>query len=416
MINKIKNSIYKFFRKSQKFTGTDNVYIAKYGSYLIIGNIIGMIASFLLSIAFARLLPKETYGQYRYILSIMAILSIFSLQGMNNAIVQGVSRGFEGVFKKGLKAKLKWSLLGSIASIGIAIYFWSQGNLEFTVSFLIIAAVLPLFKSGGIYQSYLGGKKMFGKKVSYTVLTQLIATAFLVLTLFLTKNLIILILVYFFSYTILRTFFLFWTIKKTKPNKLEDPKTISYGKHLSLMGILGIISQEIDKVLLFSFFGPVQLAIYSFAILPIQHIRNPLQVIQELALPKFSARSKQEIKKTLPKKLIKSLIFILPIIIIYIIIAPYFFKIFYPQYIDSVFYSQLFSLTLLVFPISMMQLSLLAQRMTKQLYKINMMLPIIQIVLLVVLASLYGILGIIIAMVTHKIFHFLIVYFFFKRM
>jgi len=415
MINKTKNFIYNLLRKSQKFTGTDNIYIAKYGSYLMIGNIISMAAAFLLSIAFARFLPKEIYGQYGYILSIMAILAIFSLQGMNTAIIQGVAKGFEGVLKKGFKTKLKWSLLGSLTSIGVAMYFWLQGNIEFTFSFLIIAAFLPLFKSGGIYQSYLDGKKMFGKKVSYTVLTQLLSTAFLILTLFLTTNLIILILVYFLSYSILRIFFLFYTIKKIKPNKVDSPETISYGKHLSLIGALNIISQQIDKVLLFSFLGPIQLAIYSFATLPIQYIRTPLQNIQELALPKLSVRSGQEIKKTLPKKLLKTTVLIILGIGIYIILAPYFYKIFYPQYMDSVLYSRLFAFTLLVFPMSMMMLALQAKMKTKELYKINIIRPIIQIIFLLILTPLYGILGVILATLLSHIFYFFLAWYFFKR-
>jgi O-antigen/teichoic acid export membrane protein len=403
-------------RKSQKFTGTDNVYVATYGFYLTIGNVISMTAAFLLSIAFARFLPKEIYGQYRYILSIVTILAISSLQGMNDAVVRGVAKGFEGVFIKGFKTKLKWSLLGSIASLGIAIYFWLQGNIEFTISFLIIAVFLPLFKSGETYQFYLNGKKLFGKKVNYTAIIQILATVFLILTLFLTKNLIILILVYFFSYSVLRMLFLFWTIRKTKPNKKQDLKTISYGKHLSLMGIIGLIAEQIDKILLFQFMGPIKLAIYSFAILPVEQIRTPLQNIQELALPKLSTRSKKEIKKNLPKKLLKSIIFILIMIAIYIILVPYFFKIFYPQYIDSVFYSRLFSFDLLVFPISMMVLTLQAKMKTKELYKINIINPIIRIILLVVLIPLYGMLGAIIAILLSQIFYFFITWFFFKKM
>ncbi len=374
-----------------------------------------MAAAFLLSVAFAQLLPKEIYGQYRYILSIMAILAISSLQGMNDAVIQGVARGFEGTLKRGFKTKLKWSLLGSIASIGIAVYFWLQGNIEFTASFLIIAVFLPLFKSGEIYQFYLSGKKLFGKKVSYTVLTQVLATVFLVLTLFLTKNLIILILVYFFSYSVLRIFFLFWTIKKTRPSEKHNSKIISYGKHLSFMGIIALVAEQIDKILLFHFMGPIKLAIYFFATLPIRQIRIPLQNIQELALPKFSTRPTKEIKKTLSKKLIKSIIFILIIIAIYIVLAPYFFKIFYPQYMDSVFYSRLFSFNLLVFPISMMVLVIQAKMKTKELYKINIIDPIIRIILFVVLIPLYGILGAIIAILLSQIFYFFIAWFFFKK-
>lgn len=411
MFQKIKSLIIK----SQKFTETDNVYIAKHGSYLVIGNIISMVAAFLLSIALARLLPKETYGQYRYILSVMAILAIFSLEGINKAVLQGVARGFEGVFITGFKTKLKWSLLGALASIGVASYFWLQGNIEFAASFLIIAVFLPLFKGGEIYQSYLDGKKLFGRRVTYTTLIQVLATISIIVALFLTKNLIILILVYFLSYSALRIFFLFLTIKKIKPNKVDDPETIIYGKHLSFIGIIGLVVQQIDSVLIFYFVGPVQLAIYAFATLPIDYIRTPLQIIQELALPKLSTRPEQDIKKTLPKKLLKITFLIVLVIVIYIVIAPYFYKILYPQYIESVFYSRLFALTLLVFPVSMMMLVLQAKMKTKQLYRISILSSIIEIVLMVLLVSFYGILGVILARLISQFFYFFLARSSFKK-
>jgi O-antigen/teichoic acid export membrane protein len=416
MIDKIKNLIYRFLTKSQKVTGTDNVYIAKQGSYLIIGNIVNMVAAFLLSIVFARILPKETYGQYRYILSIFAILAISSLQGINDALIRAVAKGFEGALKQSFKTKLKWGLLGSVASIVVAIYFWTLGNFDFTISFLIIAIFLPFFKGGEIYQFYLSGKKLFGKRVSYTTLIQLLSTALIVLTLFLTKSLIILILVYFASYSILRMFFLFWTIKKIKPNNIDDPETIIYGKHLSLIGIITLIVQEIDKILLFQFVGPAQLAIYSFASLPIQYLGTPLEVIQELAYPKLATRPADEIKKTLPRKLIKSIIFILTIIIIFIIIAPYFYKILYPQYLESIPYARLLAFTILVFPVSMMTISLQVKMRTKELYKINIINSIIQIIFLAVLIPFYGIWGIILARLASNIIYFFVTRHYFKIM
>lgn len=416
MFKKIKKLILNFLIRSQKFTGTDNVYIAKFGSYLTIGNIISTITAILLSIAFARLLPKETYGQYRYLLSIFALLSLASLRGINDAIIRAVANGFEGTLKQGFKTKLKWSLIGSVASIGVAIYFWTQGNAEFAISFLIIALFLPLFKSGEVYQSYLSGKKLFGKRVSYVAIVQVLATALMISTLLLTKNLIILILVYFVSYSTLRLFFLFWTIKKTKPNNIDDPKSISYGKHLTLIGLLVLAAEEIDKVLLFNFVGPVQLAIYSFASLPIERLMDPLTGIQELAFPKLSTRPAEEIKKNLPKKLAKSVIFIVAIIVVYNIFAPLFYKILYPQYLDAVFYSRLLSLTLLVFPISMMALSLQAKMKTKDLYKISIINGFNQIVLLVILTPIWGILGVILAKFITLVFYFFITWFFFKKM
>ncbi|MBU3925551.1 oligosaccharide flippase family protein [Patescibacteria group bacterium] len=415
IIKNLKNKIYKTLKNTEKLTGTDNVYIAKHGSYLTVGNIISIITAFILSIAFARLLPKETYGEYKYILSIFGLLALSSLSGINTAIVRGVAMGFDSVFKNGLLVKLKWSLLGSIASICLAIYFLIIGNSIFAISFLIISIFLPFFKAGEAYQFYLSGKKLFKKKTTYTTISQILSTILLIITLFLTKSLIILIFVYFASYSILRILFSILTINKYPSNKKNDPETISYGKHLSAIQILGLIANEADKILLFFFLGPIQLAIYSFAALPIQHIQSPFQTIQELALPKFSTQENGKIKKTLPKKLFKSIFFISIIIIIYIFIAPYFFKIFYPQYLESIFYSQLLSLTLLVFPMSMMLLALLAKKKTKELYKISIINPIFQILLLILLVPSFGIIGIIIAKIISQILYFFTTLYSFKK-
>jgi len=415
MFDKVKKLIYSLLLKSQKLTGTDNIYIAKFGSYLTAGNIIGLATAFILSIAFARL-PKDIYGDYRYIFSIFGLLSIFSLQGMNNAITQGVAQGYEKTLLTGLKTKLKWSSLGSLASIGIGIYFLANGNNKFAISFLIVAFFLPLFKGWEIYQFYLNGKKLFDKRTIYTVSIQIISTACIVMSLFLTKNLIILILVYFVSYSALRGISLWLVLKKYPPNNQDDSKFISYGKHLSVMQILSIIAQELDSLLLFSFLGPDKLAIYSFAILPVQRFRDPIQGLQELALPKFSVKSTESIKKTLPPKLIKATIIMIILITTYILLAPFFYKIFYPQYSDSIKYSQLYALTLLLFPVSMMLLAIQSQMKTRALYKINTILPIVQIIFLVVFGYFYGIWGFIIAQLASMIFQFLLVYFFFRRM
>jgi len=81
-----------------QFLGQEDNYFLTQGSYLSIGHVISIICGFLLSIAFARFLPKEIYGQYRYILSVVAILAIFTLPGLKTAITQAVARGFEGSF------------------------------------------------------------------------------------------------------------------------------------------------------------------------------------------------------------------------------------------------------------------------------------------------------------------------------
>jgi len=401
----IKNSIYNLLIKSQKFTGTDNVYVATQGSYLTIGTIISTLASFLLAMAFARLLPKEIYGQYRYILSIMAVIGICALPGMQTAIIQAVARGFEDSFVRATKTRFKWGLLGSLISLGIAVYFLIIQNYYFAVSFLIAAIFFPVMESMGSYLSYLTGKKLFGIQVKYSILTQIIAAISIIVTLFLTKNLIVLVLIYFLSNTILRTYFLLRTLKKNPPNKKQDPKIIPFGKHLTLMNVVTTIAGQLDKMLLFNFLGPIQVAIYSFAELPVRQINSFLRNIRLLALPKLTNRTRKEIRKSLLKKIGKAVLLIIPIVVVYIIAAPYVYKIFFPQYLDSIFYSQLFIFSLIAFPTTIITLSFEAKMMKKELYQFTIISPLVQIILLIVLTPLLGILGVVIAQLIARAFN-----------
>ena len=415
MINKIKNLIHKLLIKSQKFTGTDNVYIASQGSYLVIGNAISSVSSFLLALAFARLLPKEIYGQYRYILSIMGIIAICALPGLENTIIQAVARGFEGSFKKILKTRFKWGLWGSLASLIVAAYFLIKQDNNLAACFLIAGIFFPIMETTGSYLSYLIGKKLFSIQVKYGTLSQIIATIITIITLFLTKNLIILVLMYFLSNTVLRIYFLLRTLKKNPPNEKDNPQFIPFGKHLTVMRIMLTISGQLDKILLFNVLGATQVAIYSFAELPSRQIGSLLKNLRLLALPKFATRTRKEIRKTLLKKVAKSALLIIPVIVIYIIIAPYAFKIFFPQYLDSIFYSQLFMLTLIAFPATMIALSFEAKLMKKELYQLTVISPIIRIILLIILTSFWGLLGTVLAQLISRVFDIVFTLFLFRK-
>lgn len=403
MFDKLKIKIRRFLIWSQKYTQTDNIYLAKGGFWLFLERIVLMAASFLLAIIFANLIPPATYGNYKYILSLVGILSIFSLGGINTAITQATARGLEGSFYSGFKTKIKWGLLGSLVAMGGAVYYWIQGNNILPIPLLITAIFLPLMRGSRIYGDFLAGKKLFNIAAKYSMIGEIIFVGAMVITIFLTKNLVWLIAVYFIFYTFPNYFFYLSTKFKLRPNKKEDPRTISYGKHLSFIGILGRGAAELDKVLLFTLVGPIEVAVYSFAILMPNQIFSILTNINILALPKLVAKSQKEIKTGLIKKAWKLFILVLLIIGAYIATAPYIFKIFFPQYLDSVFYSQLFMLSLIAIPAGLLGTVFEAKMMKKQLYLFRII-GIVKLALLALLVPFFGILGVILALLGSRIF------------
>ncbi|PKM91837.1 hypothetical protein CVU82_01360 [Candidatus Falkowbacteria bacterium HGW-Falkowbacteria-1] len=405
MIEKIKIAIYKLLKKSEKWTKTDMVYLAEGGFWLTLGQGVSSVSAFLLAIAFANLLPKETYGTYKYIMSIVSLLAIPTLTGMNTAIIQAVARGYEGSLISALKTKIKWGLLGGLLGLSLALYYYLQNNDTLAIAFLIVSVFIPFMDSILIYESYLNGKKNFKTLGRYTVFIRIISAITMVVTIFFTKNIYLIVSSYLLSNTLLRLILLKITLSKNKLNEKKDPNTISYGKHLSLMSILNIFSIYLDKLLIFHYLGASELAIYSIAIAPVEQMKGLIKNINALALPKFSATSTENLKTNLKPKILKMTLILAIMSFCYILIAPFAYRVFFPQYLESIFYSQLFSLSLvLIGPIMLLISAFQAKEKKMTLYQYNIIKPIIRIILLFVLINYFGITGIIFAILLSYVF------------
>lgn len=390
---KIKKQTYNLLRWSQKYTKTDMVYLARGGFWLTLKRAIHTITAFGVAMAFANWFPKETYGQYKYILSVVGILTIFTLNGLNTSILRSVSRGFEGSIKRALKIKIQWGILGSIGSLGIAGYYLINGNQILALSFFITTFFIPISKPFDIFNNFLLGRKLFSLSAKYETAIQSISVIALVSAIYLSNNIIVILLTYFLSYTILRFLFYNITFKKFTLNKDKEPGTISLGKHLSLMSILDTVAGKIDSVLMWHFLGPVALAVYSFAYIPTKQIRALIKSTGLLALIKISEKDPKKIKKSLPKKALKFFIILIPIVVLLIVITPYIYKIFFPQYTEAIIYAQFFALNLLFFPKILFGGILTAHASKRALYFFHISSASINIILLIILLPLYGIWG-----------------------
>lgn len=415
-IQNFKQKIYNFLRWTQKYTKTDMVYLAKGGFWLTLGGIISSVLVFLLAIAFANLLPQETFGIYKYVLSIFSILLIFTLPQMGTAITQATARGYEGAFIPAVKEKIRWGILGAIGCLGLAGYYYFNDNLTLAVCFFIAAIFLPLFDAFNIYGFFLQGRKLFKVSTKYGVIFRLLTTIMTIIVLFLTKNIFLILLAHFF-FRILITFIFFKvTLKVFPPTKKRDMSTIPYGRYLSFISIIHLIAEQLDKILIWHFLGPVQVAVYTFGIIPFQQTQGLFKSIGTLAFPKLSQKPLQELKVNLPKKIFQFFLLLVPVVIVFILIIPFFYKIFFPKYIESIFYSQIAILILLFFPGFLLGKAIVAKMKEKEIAISSLSYSVARIILLIILTPLYGIIGAISALLIASALNFALLFFLFKRM
>ncbi len=404
----LREKTYSLLRWGERFTKTDMIYLAKGGSLLGIGQVVSSFVAFLLSVAFANLFPPEAYGVYKYILSVIAITGAFALTGMDTAVAQAVARGLDGTLRTGFRAMFRWTLITSGITTCVALYYFLNGNSALAWSLIIAALAMPILKSAVLYNGFLIGKKNFGRKVRFGMVYDSIPAMCIAASLFFTQSPLIVVLVYFISYTVTALVLYHMAQKTILPDAPSDPDTQSYSLHLSAMNILGSVSFQIDKVLTFHYLGATQLALYAFALAVPGQIRQIQKHLATLMLPKFSEQSFSAIQKSVGRKMFLFFIAMASITLLYILAAPFIFKFFFPQYIGAIFYSQLFSLVLLTSPSIFFKQALTAHRKTDRLYIINVGIPLIKIVALFIFVPLFGITGAIISLLTTELIGLLI--------
>ncbi|MDO8470602.1 MAG: oligosaccharide flippase family protein [bacterium] len=400
-------------RWSEKYTQTDMVYVMHGGLLLLLGKagLLSILA--LVMFFFANWLPPATYGAYEYILTIMVLFGIFSLPGLNTALVRSIAKKKEGSLALILKTKLKWSLLGSLGMFAIAAWYIYKEQSLLGIAIGIGGAFLPFYTVFPMFEAYWNGKKRFDVKIKYEIAVAFLAALCIIPTLYFTDNIAVILFVFFSSYTVLNGFFLWRTLQQVQ-NREEDAEGIHLGK--SLTGIIAIwtLAEYADKIILWKFLGPAQLAIYAFAAQPLQRIIafNPMGA---LVLPKVSESNTKQTYANLKKKFFKSFAVTLPIATGLALLAPFPYRIFFPQYMDSVIYFQALSVLIAMAPFVLINTALVVEMRKKELYIVNVAKAVIKIGLYLPLVPLLGIWGIVTGRIVGNVVANILLFYFFTK-
>jgi len=397
----------KILTFGRAYLKTDISYLAKGGFWLTTRQLIVSLSALVLTILLANFFDKETYGNYQYLLSILGLVSLFTLNGMSTAVTQSSARGFEQTSKKALKTSVSWGLLGAAVTFGLAIYYGMLGNRLLSIGLIIIAIATPFFGSFALGNAVLTGQKKFRLSAKYEIITRLSVVGATIIALLLTQNIFIVLLTYLFGFLLVRLIVTLRVFRAMKDTPI-DKECIPYGKHLTVMNILWTITKYIDKVLIFHYMGAAELAVYSFAIAPPEYLSTFLGNIQSLVLPKFSSGDEKKIKQSLPSKMLIWGLFISAAIVLYIVISPFLYHIFFPQYEASIRYSQLYSISLIAL-INLIPLALIqAKKKVAALYRYNTIVPLFSICVLAGGVH-YGIIGIIVARIISRMLNLLFI-------
>ncbi len=410
----MQKQILKILRWSEKYTGTDMVYLAGNGSWILLAQGVASVSAFVVTVLLTNLLPKEIFGQYRFILSVIPILAIFTLPGIGAALTRSIARSADTNLHIIVKTKIKFGLLGSLSALLCALYYFYKDNELLAYAFLVSSVFIPFFETFFIYSFYYKGLQNFKTPAIYESVSRILQTLIMIAAVLLTKDIIALIAAFFIGQIVTRFFFYFRTLRSEtyltnlifkNKNEIEDD-TIEYGKKLSVIGIAGTIANNMDKLLVWHFLGAEALAVYvaAFAI-PSQLIRI-FGYMATLVEAKFASRhwNSQETILFITKLIKIAVVMVVPVIL-YILLAPTIFKIIFPKYMDAVYVTQVLALLIPLAPINTLIIAnLRAQKHTLHILLIAILnISIFAITFLYTYAT-FGIMGAAIAYLITQIF------------
>lgn len=145
MIQKTQEKIFILSRKYGRKFGLDLPYFVKNGFWVILRQGVGAITGLALSVAFARLATQEVFGQYQFILSILSIVSILSIPGLNTSIIRSAARGCDGDYKEVVRVSFIWSLLGVPALLIIGGYYYIYQSHPLGIALMISSIFFRFF-------------------------------------------------------------------------------------------------------------------------------------------------------------------------------------------------------------------------------------------------------------------------------
>jgi O-antigen/teichoic acid export membrane protein len=298
----------------------------------------------------ANCLNKEFLGSYQFIISLFSLLSIFSLPGIKDSMLQSISNDYDSSLIIGTAYMIKYSLIGILILIIFSLYVLVfKNNFYLGYSILISSIFFPFFYTLDNYKIFLNAKKEFKKEFFYTSLTEVTKLIFVIFILLVFKNNFIIFICAFFVIQLI--FYIIFFIKcKNRINNMVniDKDLFSYGWFLNKLNAVAHIANIIDKVVIGMTLSYEILAIYSIAKVIPNNFRRAIKPVFYIFFPRFSNK---EITLTTKKILTIFFLSIFIFLLLFLSIEEII-RIFFKNYFDSIKYGKILLIILIFFPVN----------------------------------------------------------------
>lgn len=379
-------------------------------AYSILNLFVASLDGFFLNIILVRYLTIEDLGNYKIFFSVLNILIIFSINGLNTSVSRSVAKKYKRFFITGTKISSITSFLATFIMIILALTYYSDSGVKWPL--LYSCLFVPLYFGFNIWESFYYGEKKFKLIFLTNMVLAVIRFGTCASILFFLKDYVLTIVAYVAIVSTFNLIMFFKIYKRVKPeekNIEKEKELVKHGLKITGASSVSVIAKNIERLILEGVSDVSMVGIYSIVSVFPTFIKNALKNLVNVPTVKLAAYSEKDNRRILAKVL--SWIFASGIVIVGIfwLITPFLLRVFFNVTDTKMYlYGRLLLIPLLFMPIDMtIKYMTSYQGSGSSYFKLNVSTDIIKLASLAVFIPIYKIYGIIIGQIVGEFLSFL---------
>ncbi len=298
------------------------------GFWLALFNLVGVAFPLVMSMILTRVLTKDEYGHYAYIIVFVLFLDFTSLPGLATAVIQAVARGQEKTLVVATNARRRWSIIGTVILVGLGCYWGWQGDNERFLIFGCAAVVFPFYHSYSNFLYYLVGRQDY-RRLALAQTWHLTATQIPIIAVTLwTRDYRAALVTHFIVTPLVRFLMYRRTCSEVPENSEVDPDYFRFGGKMTLVSMVGSLETYLDRILVGTFLGTADLATFHIGKTIGTQNRTIWNIAAHYVVPSLSKR--QDMKR-FPKELFAVLAIYIAAVAFLFLVIPWAIVLLYPE-------------------------------------------------------------------------------------
>lgn len=244
-----------------------------------------------------RHLSQADFGQYQFAAVAAAALAFTALPGLDNAVMQSVARGSEGLYRRATATAFAASFLGGLLVVMGALLLRAH-RPDAVLPLMIAGAFLPVYFGLTQWKSVLLARTRFSIWTAAESVIAVVTHGLLILAAAVWKvqDLWVFVVLYFAPASVVNVAasILCW-MRMDGPGDADQNRALfRYGLGASAVTMVSLIAEQIERIAIFVMLSPAMLAIYVAGDRLSELIRSVAQDAAAVLAPRFARMTAYE--------------------------------------------------------------------------------------------------------------------------